>query len=74
MTLLEELQAKILAKAESWSGSGPLAARTATARSSQADGPALSAMNTAPDSRASGPDLSIKVPKVSFRPKQSDCC
>lgn len=49
MTLLEELQAKLLAKVGAGAGSGPIAAHIPEAMSSQTEEPTISPPNTPPD-------------------------
>ena len=58
MTLLEELQARLLAKTDSGNDSGPIEAHIAAAISSQTEEPTLSTHNTAPDPLAIEPDSS----------------
>lgn len=51
MTLLEELQARILAKIDSGTESGPIAAHIQIALSSQTEDPTFLIPNSAPDPR-----------------------
>lgn len=59
MTLLEELQARILATISSGTESGPIVAHIQAAITSQAEEQTFSALNSAPDPRATEPDSSI---------------